>query len=122
MSRILIAESDQQLRVGMRHILETKGYDVEEAGDGYEALARLERSQLALVVLDLYLPKVNGLEVVIHLQVHSPSLKILAICGNHIEGFDTCQSAMALGAHEALAKPFSAEEFLQRVDILLPHP
>ncbi len=56
-----------------------------------------------LVVLDLYLPKVNGLDIIIYLQAHSPSLKILAICANLIEGNDTCCAATALGAHDVLA-------------------
>lgn len=120
MSTVLVVEGDQQHRMGMRQVLESKGYQVEEAGDGYEALARIERGRLALVVLALSLPKVNGLEIIIYLQAHSPSLKILAICGNLVEGIDTCHTARAFGAHDALAKPFSSEEFLQRVEALLP--
>jgi DNA-binding response OmpR family regulator len=119
MSSILVVEYDQQHRVRMRQVLESRGYQVEEAGDGYEALACIERGRLALVVLDLSLPKVNGLEIIIYLQAHSPSLRILAICANLIEGIDTCRAAMGLGAHDALAKPFRLEEFLQRVEALL---
>ncbi len=119
MSTVLVVEYDQQHRVWMRQVLESKGYQVEEAGDGYEALACIERGRLALVVLDLSLPKVNGLEIIIYLQAHSPSLKILAICANLVDGVDTCRAAMGLGAHDAVAKPFSSEEFHQRVDALL---
>lgn len=122
MPTILVVDGDQQLRVWMRQILESKGYQVEEARDGYEALARIERGQLALVILDLHLPKVNGLEVIIYLKAHSPSLKNLAICSNLVEGLYTCHAATALGAHKALSKPLDAETFLKHVHALLPHP
>jgi CheY-like chemotaxis protein len=46
----------------MRHIPEPKGSHIEDASDGYQALARIERGQLVLVMLDLDLPNVNGLE------------------------------------------------------------
>ncbi len=120
MPTMLVVENDLALRVWMCHILESMGYQVEAVGDGYEALARILRGHLVLVVLDLYLPKVNGLDIIIYLQAHSPSLKILAICANLIEGIDTCHAARALGAHDVLTKPFSSEEFLQRVKALLP--
>jgi DNA-binding response OmpR family regulator len=119
MPNVLVAGDELQLRSWLRHLLESKGYQVEEASDGYAALACIERGRLALVVLDLSLPKVNGLEIIIYLQAHFPSLRILAICANLIEGIDTCRAATGLGAHDALAKPFSSEEFLQRVEALL---
>ncbi|TKB69067.1 MAG: response regulator [Nitrospira sp.] len=80
MSIVLGVEYDQQHRVGMRQVLEYKGYQVEEAGDGYAGLARIERGRLALVVLDLSLPKVNGLEIIIYLQAHSPSEDTRHLC------------------------------------------
>lgn len=108
----MIAESDQPFRGWIRQILEAKGYHVDEAGDGYQGLA----------VLDLHLCKINGLEIVIYLQAHVPSLKTLAFCHNLGEGIGTWPAATVLGAGDALAKPFSAEEFLPRVETLLSHP
>lgn len=96
--------------------------DPEEAGDGYQALASIERGQPAMAVLDLHLCKINGLEIVIYLQAHVTSLKTLAFCHNLVEGIGTWHAATALGAGDALAKPFSAEEFLPRVETLLSHP
>jgi DNA-binding response OmpR family regulator len=58
----LSAESDQQLRVWMRHIPEAKGSHIGDASDRYQALARIERGQLVLVMLDFDLPNVNGVE------------------------------------------------------------
>jgi DNA-binding response OmpR family regulator len=58
----LSAEFDQQLRVWMHHIPEAKGSPREDASDGYQTLARIECGQLVLVMLDLDLPNVHGIE------------------------------------------------------------
>ncbi len=55
MPNVLVASDELQLRGWLRHSLESKGYQVEEASDGYAALACIERGRLALVVLDLSL-------------------------------------------------------------------
>lgn len=119
MPTVLVVDDDQQIRGWLCHLLEGKGYQVEEAGDGKEALVWVERCQPELIVLDMYLPKMDGLEIIMHLQSHTLPVKIFAISGNMIDGFHTCQTALTLGAHDALSKPFSAEEFLQRVGALL---
>lgn len=122
MPTILVVDDDQQIRLWLRRLLEPKGYQVEEAGDGYAALAYLERAEPALVVLDLFMPKVEGLEIILHLRSQARSVKVLAISGNPIPGFNACEAARTFGAHDALAKPFSADLFLQRVEALLSHP
>jgi CheY-like chemotaxis protein len=120
MQGILVVDDDTQVRIWLRTILEDKGYQVEEASDGLEALVFLERTEPALVVLDLFMPNMDGAEVILHLRSNPHSVKILAISGQLFNGYSMCGTAKVLGAHDALAKPFSSEEFLQRVDALLP--
>jgi DNA-binding response OmpR family regulator len=122
MPSVLVVDDDQQIRALVRQILESKGYHVEEAGNGIEALALINRYQPTLMILDIYLPGMDGLEVITQLKLRTQPVKVLAISGNAIDGFDTCKTAMALGAHDALAKPFSADIFLQRVEALLAQP
>lgn len=122
MASVLIVDDDQQIRGWVRQILEAKGYQVEEAGSGTEALASINRNQPRLMILDIYLPEMDGLEVIARLKSLKQPIKVLAISGNAVDGFDTCQTAKALGAHDALAKPFSADLFLQRVEALLAQP
>ena len=122
MPTILIADDDPQIRGWLRYILESKGYEVMEACDGYAALACLERAEPALVVLDLFMPKFDGLEIVLYLRSCSKSVKVLAISGNPVPGFDACVTAKAFGAHEVLTKPFDAEMFLNRVEGVLSRP
>jgi CheY-like chemotaxis protein len=119
MATVLVVDDDQQIRAWVRQLLEIKGHQVEEAGNGIEALALIDRHQPALLILDIYLPGMDGLEVLMRLKPRAHPMKILAISGNAIDGFDTCRPAKALGAQEVLAKPFSADIFLQRVEALL---
>jgi two-component system, response regulator, stage 0 sporulation protein F len=119
---ILVVDDEPQLRGWLRQILESKGYQVEEAADGDEAIDCVERIQPAVIVLDVYMAGKEGFETIIYLRSHIPSVRILAISGNEILGYDTCPIARVLGAHDVMAKPFSADAFLQRVEALLPHP
>ena len=118
-STILVVDDDQQIREWLRYLLGTKGYQVEEACDGYAALAYLKRATPALVVLDLFMPKVDGLEIILHLRSCANLVKVLAISGNPISSFNACVAAKAFGAHEVLTKPFDAELFLNSVEALL---
>jgi DNA-binding response OmpR family regulator len=119
MSTILVVDDDPQLRGWLSRILEDRGYQVEEVGDGKAALASLERTKPALIVLDLFMPDMDGPEVILHLRSCTHSIKILAISGHLFNGYSMCETAKVLGAHDALAKPFSIDEFLQRVETLL---
>jgi CheY-like chemotaxis protein len=123
MSMILVVDDDQQIRGWLRCVLEDKGYQVVEVGDGQDALAFIEQAEpaLALIVLDLFMPNLDGPEVLCYLRANPRPVKILAISGHMINGYSLTQTAKVLGAHDALAKPFSSEEFLQRVEALLSH-
>jgi response regulator RpfG family c-di-GMP phosphodiesterase len=66
MPTILVADDDDQIRVWVRRILESKGDQVEEARDGKEVLGYLKQAEPALVVLDLFMPNVDGLEVILY--------------------------------------------------------
>ncbi len=122
MPTVLVVDDDEQIRLWLRHLLEGKGYKVEEAGDGYAALAYLKRAQPALVVLDLFMPKVDGLEIILHLRSGARALRVLAISGNPIPGYNACATAKAFGAHDVLTKPFDAATFLKYVAALLSQP
>jgi DNA-binding response OmpR family regulator len=119
---ILVVDDEPQLREWLRHILESKGYQVEVAADGDEAIDCVERIRPALIVLDIYMPGKEGFETIVHLRSHIPSVKILAISGNETLGHDTLRIARLLGSHDIMAKPFKADAFLQRVEALRSRP
>jgi len=122
MPTILVVDDDQQIRAWLRRILESERYEVEEARDGKEALAIFARTKPALVVLDIFMPTMDGLEFILHNRSCPQTAKILVLSGNLVNGYRMCQTAKAFGAHDALAKPFSAEEFIRRVQTLFSKP
>lgn len=119
MSTILVIDDDPQIRSWLRGLLDAEDHQVVEAKDGDEGLACFHRAHPDLVVLDIYMPGRDGLETILLLRKSDPAVKILAISGDVIEGYDACQSVKAFGAQDALVKPFSAERFRERVERLL---
>lgn len=119
MSTVLVIDDDPQIRSWLRDLLDAEGHHVVEAGDGNEGLACFHRSHPDLVVLDIYMPNKDGLETILLLRNIDPDVKILALSGGVIKGYDVYTPAKRLGAQVALVKPFGAKEFLAHVERLL---
>ena len=119
MSTILVVDDDPQIRSLLRGLLAAEGHQVVEAKDGNEGLACFHRVHPDLVVLDIYMPDREGLETILLLRKSDPAVKILAISGGVPGGLDVCHLGKAFGAQVTLMKPFSAEEFRERVERLL---
>ena len=102
---------------GLIYNLEEEGYRVIHAITGEEALKQAAREPFSLVVLDLMLPGISGLEVCRRLRRQDPRLPILILTARSQEG-DRVQGLSA-GADDYLTKPFSLEEFLLRVKGML---
>ena len=115
--RILVIEDEKRVRNFLLRKLRAEGYDVDLAEDGPRGLARALRGPYDLVVLDLVLPRLDGLSVLRELNEECPELPVLILSGRgdvptKLRGFD-------LGARDYLAKPFSLEELLARVRVQL---
>jgi two-component system nitrogen regulation response regulator NtrX len=119
MPTILVVDDDLQVRQWMREVLEEKGYKVFEAGNGNEALVRYALHQPDLVVMDIYMPGMEGLETILQLQKHSLIVKVLVVSGESTERLEQCAKTKALAAKHFLPKPFSAEALVDRVSALL---
>jgi two-component system response regulator MprA len=115
-ARILVVDDDPKIQAVLRRGLGLEGYRVELAGDGHEALAALQRADFDLIVLDLLLPGIDGLEVCRRLREVSdtPVLMLTArdTVPDKVSGFES-------GADDYLVKPFALEELLARVRALL---
>ncbi|PYO40451.1 MAG: response regulator [Gemmatimonadetes bacterium] len=120
MTRILVIDDDALLRSALRVVLEAAGYDVLEAADG-EAGLRLHREHGAdLVLVDIFMPERDGLEVIRALRAEAPQSKILAMSGGGRTGqIEILKAATALGAARALRKPFEPRDLLAAIrDVL----
>jgi len=115
--RILVAEDDPALAGFVKKGLEAEHYAVDLSGDGEQARAMADERDYDLVVLDLNLPRVDGVAILRQVRAHKPSMAILVLTGrNRVEDRVEC---LDLGADDYLAKPFSFSELSARIRALL---
>ncbi|MDG2303663.1 MAG: response regulator [Candidatus Binatia bacterium] len=120
MAEILIVEDDASARAVLRETLELAGYQVREAGDGEEALRTLGDDVADLAIIDLFMPRKEGLETIREARGKFPELKIIAISGGGNRGqLEYLPIAERFGANRVLAKPFEQSTLLGAVEELL---
>lgn len=114
---ILVVDDHEEIRILLRDILEEHGYEVFEAADGKEALAKSQLLAFDLLITDLIMPEREGIETIRAMRAAKPELRILAISG----AVEACylQAAKVLGADATLRKPFPPEVILETVERLL---
>ena len=116
-THILVIEDEPDLRSGLKHNLELEGYTVDTAADGREGLRKAREGKAALVLLDLMLPLMSGLEVLRHLREIGREIPVIIISAKG-QDRDKVQG-LELGADDYLTKPFSLAELMARVKALL---
>ncbi|MCL2543367.1 MAG: response regulator transcription factor [Nocardioidaceae bacterium] len=116
-ARILVVDDDRAVRESLRRSLEFNGYDVHLAGDGAEALAGIGSIAPDVVVMDVMMPRLDGLDTTRALRAAGNDVPILVLTardaiGERVEGLDA-------GADDYLTKPFALQELLARLRALL---
>jgi len=115
--RILIAEDDEALGKFVRQGLEGEHYSVDVAADGEQARIAATENDYDVVILDLNLPKLDGVSVLRHVRMKKPSVPVLVLTQRtRVEDRVQC---LDLGADDYLAKPFSYGELSARIRALL---
>ena len=114
--RILVVDDDRAVRDSLRRSLQFNGYEVETASDGAEALARVPIARPDAIVMDVMMPRLDGLEATKALRAAGSDLPILVLTardavGDRVDGLDA-------GADDYLTKPFALEELLARLRAL----
>jgi DNA-binding NtrC family response regulator len=108
--RALVVDDDAGVRYTLREILESEGLEVDEAADGAAALERVESLQPDLVLTDLRMPRLDGMEVLRRLASRSPAPRVVMITAHGSER--QAVEAMKAGAYDYFRKPFETEELL----------
>jgi DNA-binding NtrC family response regulator len=108
--RVLVVDDDPGVRYTLREILSSEGLLVDEAADGAEALLRLEARPAPLVVTDLRMPGMDGMELLRRLAARSPAPRVVVITAHGSER--QAVEAMKAGAFDYFRKPFETEELL----------
>lgn len=109
--RVLVVDDEQWIREIFSDFCKlTKAFEVDMAGDGTDALKKLEKSQYDLVTLDLIMPEMSGLDVLSAIRAISATVPIMIITGNSTEKL--VNKAGVLGASKILFKPVTLDSFL----------
>lgn len=105
---ILVVDDEENARVCLSKLLSAEGYMVSAAGDGEEALNCLQGGQYQLVITDINMPRMNGLDLVDSICNQHPGLDVIMMTA--FGGVDSYVKAMKLGVFEYLHKPVKLEE------------
>ncbi len=121
MTTILLVADEDLLREGVREILEMSDYTVIEARDGEEALSLFAINNVDLVISDIVMPNMDGVDFVSRLRESFPDVPILTISGGSrvVSARFGLDSALLSGANASLTKPFNAKQLLEKVQQLL---
>ena len=111
--RILLIEDEPRIRAFITRGLGAEGFTVDESDDGLLGLRRALTEQYGLVILDLFLPSMDGLNVLRALSRQRPHLPVLILSAS--SDLRTRLQAFSLGACDYLEKPFASEELFARV-------
>ncbi len=115
-ARILLVDDEQAVQTLLTYPLRKEGYEVVEAKDGQEALDRFGEERFDLVVLDIMLPKLDGIEVCRRLRTRSQvPIIMLTAKGDEVDKV----AGLEMGADDYITKPFSVREFRSRVKAAL---
>src|SRR5437016_10520750 len=116
-SRIVVIEDEPAIRRGVVDALRATGYQVTEAADGAKGLEEAVRQGVDLVLLDLLLPKRDGLDVLAEVRKVRPTLPVIILTARGTE--EDRVRGLKMGADDYVVKPFSARELLARVEAVL---
>ena len=120
MTTILIIDDQAPIRGLLRFALETAGYEVTEAANGREGLALYRRRPMQLVITDIVMPEMDGLEMLLELTREFLHAKVIAISGAGGE-HDALDVAKLLGARQTFQKPLDIPQLLAAVRYELEH-
>jgi DNA-binding NtrC family response regulator len=103
MAKILIVDDEMPIRRTLREILEFEQYDVDEATDGLECLAKVQKEKYDVIIMDIKMPKMDGIEALERLQILSPETPVVMVSGHG--NIETAVDAVKKGAFDYISKP-----------------
>ena len=113
---ILICDDEEGIRESFKLILE-KDYDLSFAIDGNDAIRAVKKDPVDLVIMDIKMPRMDGIETIRKLKHTTPDTKVLVTSG--YKSVETAQEAVAAGAADYIVKPFERAEILSTVKKIL---
>ncbi|MCI5081971.1 MAG: sigma-54 dependent transcriptional regulator [Saprospiraceae bacterium] len=103
MAKILIVDDERSIRKTLRDILEFEKYEIDEAVDGMDCLVKIKRNKYDLILLDIKMPKMDGMETLERINILAPDVPVIMISGH--ANIDTAVDAVKKGAFDFISKP-----------------
>jgi DNA-binding NtrC family response regulator len=103
MAKILIVDDDKSIRKTLRDILEFEKYDIDEAADGLECVVKIKQNHYDVIIMDVKMPRMDGMEAIDKIQAIHPELPVIMISGHG--NIDTAVEAVKKGAFDFIQKP-----------------
>ncbi len=120
MARIIVIDDQEPIRRIVRRALENDGHQVFEASDGEAGMALLEREPADVVITDIFMPGMDGIQTLREIRKRFPAIKVIAMSGGDSTGMmDLRRDAELLGAVKSLQKPFNARDIVDLVQTVL---
>jgi CheY-like chemotaxis protein len=124
LAKILVVDDDRAVQLTIRLLLERAGHHVEVASDGQKGLAAFENDGFDLLLLDIFMPGMDGIETMRHIHRQQPAMPIVVISGRPLVADaanepDFLAMALKLGAVSSLPKPFKPAALLAMVESCL---
>jgi DNA-binding NtrC family response regulator len=113
---ILVCDDEEGVRETLKHMLDGE-YDLSFASDGEAAVEHVKANDVGLAIMDIKMPKMNGLEALRRIKEIKPGIRVVIITG--YESTDVASEAINLGADDYITKPFRQQKILSQVRALL---
>ncbi len=114
MASILVVDDEERMRHILSIMLELRGHQVEQAGDGEAALEIIRKKRFDLLILDVKMPKMDGITLHKHVKEIDPSYPVIFITA--FGSIDSAVQSMREGAFDYITKPFDEDRILSSVD------
>ncbi|NGZ06304.1 MAG: response regulator [Magnetococcales bacterium] len=117
MAHILVVDDDESFRLYLITLLRQAGHTVLEASNGETGLELFASHPVELIITDIFMPKMDGIDLLAALHAHRPNVKVIAISGGYkaMNSRLTLEMAKSFGAMDIITKPFQAGTVLQKV-------
>ena len=117
MAHICLIDDDQGIRDTLTRILRRLGHEVKPAGNGREGLDLVAKNKFQIVITDIIMPEVEGIEVVRSIRQSDPDMQVIAMSGGgRVGNTDFLKMARSLGANELVYKPVTKTQFMEALN------
>ncbi len=112
--KILIIDDEERFRTTMAKLLTVRGLEVSTIGDGETALKELREKSYDVIILDVRMPGMSGIQVMAELRKLDPFIEVIIMTG--YASVDNAKKIMELGAYDYLLKPYNIDELMEKIE------